>query len=104
MPAKAAFEGAPNYNPVTALAVPNSEMARLGVAHRIVSGAQQTGYRALAKSGTALTWESVAEVETNALIRGGMTPAQAGATVTEAIARLQKAGVAAPTRMPWGGR
>jgi hypothetical protein len=75
---------------------------RLGVSHRAVTGAQMTGYRALAKQGIALTWEWMATIETNALIRGGMAPGVARATVAKAIDALKQAGVSGPTRIPWG--
>jgi RHS repeat-associated protein len=47
VPAKSAFAGAPGYAPNAALAIPNAELARLGVSHSAVTGAQMTGYRAL---------------------------------------------------------
>jgi hypothetical protein len=103
VPAKRAFEGAPGYNPNTALAIPNEELARLGVTnHFTITSAQQAGYRALAQSGAPLTWEAMATIETNALIRAGMASDVARATVNRAIQALQKAGIQ-PIRIPWGG-
>jgi hypothetical protein len=61
-----------------------------------------TGYRAFAQTGAPLTWEAMATIETNALIRGGMAPEMASATVTRAIDALKQAGVAGPIRIPWG--
>jgi RHS repeat-associated protein len=104
VPAKKAFEEATGYDEKKALAIPNAELERLKVSHSLVSGAQQTGYRALAKSGAPLTWEAVSTVETNALIRGGMKPEVARATVTKAIDALKTAGVPGPTTIPWGGK
>jgi hypothetical protein len=103
VPAQSAFRGAAGYDPNAALAIPNAELARLGVRHELVTGAQMTGYRALAQSGGTLTWEAVAQIETQALIRGGMQPATAQATVQQAIQALKNAGVSGPTRIPWGG-
>lgn len=102
VPAQSAFRGAPGYDARAALAIPNAELARLGVSHSAVTGAQMTGYRALARSGAPLTWEAVATVEVNALFRGGMAPGMARSTVDAAIRNLQNAGVAGPTRIPWG--
>jgi len=103
VPAQSAFAGAPGYDAGAALAVPRAELARLGVRHGIVSGAQQTLYRAFAKSGETLTWEAMQSIETQALIQGGMKAGVARATVRQAINALQRAGVHGPTRIPWGG-
>jgi len=45
----------------------------------------------------------VEEIETQSLIRGGMNPSVARNTVQQAIKLLKAAGVAGPTRIPWGG-
>jgi RHS repeat-associated protein len=103
VPAKSAFTGAPNYDPNEALAIPNAELERLGVSHSAITGAQMSGYRAFAATGQTLTWSDVSSIETNALIRGGMSPGMAQATVDQAIQALQQAGVSGPTRIPWGG-
>ncbi len=103
LPAKSAFRGAPKYDPKKALAIPNAELSRLGVSHSAVSGAQMTGYRAFAKTGKALTWKAIANIERNALIRGQMSANMANRTVNRAIRALQRAGVSKPTRIPWGG-
>jgi hypothetical protein len=102
VPAKKAFEGAPGYNPNTALAIPNAELARLGVRHPDITRAQNQGYRAFAKTGKSLTWDAMSAIETNALIKGGLTPDMASATVKQAIDALKSAGVQGPTRIPWG--
>lgn len=103
LPAKSGFAGAPGYNANQALAIPNAELARLGVRHELVTGAQMTGYRAFGQTGATLTWEAMQHIETQALIRGGMNAAQARATVQQAIQALRNAGVSGPTRIPWGG-
>ncbi len=103
VPAKSAFTGSIGYDVNAALAIPNAELLRLGVSHSAVTGAQMTGYRAFAQAGGPLTWEAVATIETNALVRGGMAPEMAGATVSQAIQALRQAGVPGPTRIPWGG-
>lgn len=102
MPAKAAFTGAVGYDAKAALAIPNAELTRLGVSHSSVTVAQMQGYRALAATGKAPTWDSVATIETGALIRGGMAPEMAQVTVNQAIEALKAAGVTGPTRIPWG--
>jgi RHS repeat-associated protein len=102
VPAKKAFEGAKNYDLKKALAIPNAELKRLRVKHKLITPAQQRGYRALAKSGQPLTWEAMADIETNALIAGGMRANMARATVNKAIQALKDAGVEGPVRIPWG--
>ncbi|WP_437523831.1 SpvB/TcaC N-terminal domain-containing protein [Sorangium sp. So ce726] len=102
VPAKGAFTGAAGYDANAALAIPNAELARLGMSHSAITGAQMTGYRAFAQTGAPLTWEAVTIIETNALVRGGMAPGMASATVTRAIDALRQAGVSGPTRIPWG--
>jgi hypothetical protein len=105
VPAKSAFEGAPGYDPKKALAVPNAELERLGVNHlKDVTPAQRSLYTEFAKTGKTLTWEAMEEIETQALIRGGMEAGMARATVQKAIQGLKDAGVTGPTRIPWGGR
>jgi len=61
------------------------------------------GYKAFAQTGATLTWQAVEGIETQALVRGGMQPGIARATVLKAIQALKDAGVSAPTRIPWGG-
>jgi RHS repeat-associated protein len=100
--AKSAFTGAANYDAKAALAIPNAELTRLGVNHATVTGAQMTGYTAFAKTGATLTWESMQEIEVQALIKGGMKSDMAKSTVQTAIQALKDAGVAGPTRIPWG--
>ena len=102
VPAQSAFRGAAGYDPKVALAIPNAELARLGVSHSAITGAQMTGYRALAQSGKPLTWHTVMAVEVNALVRGGMSREMARSTAATAIRALKDAGVAGPTRIPWG--
>jgi uncharacterized protein RhaS with RHS repeats len=102
VPAKSAFTGAANYDANVALAIPNSQLASLGVSHSAVTGAQMTGYQAFAKTGEALTWEVMATIEANALVRGGMAESMANITVNQAIQALKDTGVSGPTRIPWG--
>jgi hypothetical protein len=102
VPSKKAMEGAPNYDAKKALAIPKAELERLGVDHNQVSGAQQTGYKNLVRDGQPLTWERVAQIETDALIRGRMNPEIARATVAKAIQALKESGATAPMRIPWG--
>jgi len=102
VPARSVFAGSLEYDVNAAPAIPNAEMFQLGVTHSSVTGAQMTGYRTLARSGGAITWENVATIETNALIRGGMNPSQAQATVNQAINTLKSSGVNNPTNIPWG--
>ena len=103
VPAKGAFTGAAGYDANAALAVPNAELARLGVDHGLVTGGQMIGYKAFAQTGATLSWEAVEGIETQALIRGGMQPSMARATAQQGIQALKDAGVSGPTRIPWGG-
>lgn len=101
--AKSGFRGAPGYNLNEALAIPNAELARLGVEHPRVTGAQPQLYRAFSQTGKPLTWKAIKTIETQALVRGGMDAKHAAATVQKAIQALKDAGVSGPTRIPWGG-
>jgi len=104
VPAKSAFRGAAGYNPNAALAVPNTEMARLSVDHGLVTAGQMRGYKDFAQTGATLTWESVEVIEIQALVRGGMQGSMAQPTVRQAIQALKDCGVRGPTRIPWGGQ
>lgn len=104
VPAKGAFAGAPRYNASKALGIPDAELARLGIKHSAITAAQQALYRELARSGVAPTWEVIERIETQALIKAGMNPEQAAATVQQAIQALKDAGVTASTRIPWGAQ
>ncbi|MCR4415680.1 MAG: hypothetical protein NUV77_24980, partial [Thermoguttaceae bacterium] len=85
------------------LPIPNAELARLGISHSAITAAQQSLYRAFAQTGRPLTWEAVEAIETQALIKAGMNPQEAAATVRAAIDALKSAGVVAPSWIPWGG-
>jgi len=103
IPAKSAFDGAQGYDLNTAPAVPNEELKRLGVNHQKVTGAQQILYRNFAKNGAPLTWDAMEDIETKALIQGGLSDeGTARATVQNAIQQLKDGGVSGPTRIPWG--
>jgi len=104
IPAKKAFEDDPAYNPNDALAIPNAELESLGLRHSKITGAQKTLYSAYAKQGKPLTWDAVESIETRALIKSGLDPGRAAATVRETIKALIASGVKVPTRIPWGGK
>ena len=98
---KKAFEGAKNYDLNAALAIPNEELARLGLKHKVISGRQQTLYRAFAKTGERLTLDDIAKIEEQALIDAKMDRKMAKATVQKAVAHLKAVRVPGPTRIPW---
>jgi hypothetical protein len=106
VPAKSAFEGAPGYDPNKALAIPKAELERLQIRHPNgpLTNAQRSAYIDLARTGQLPTWETIAKIETDALVKGGMKPDMAQATVAKAIKALKDAGVAGPVRTPWGGK
>jgi len=104
VPAKKAFEGACGYSCDEALAIPNAELARLGVKHSKITGAQASLYRKFSKTGADLGWDDIGRIETKALVAGGMDADTAATTVRRAILALMDAGVAGPTKIPWGGR
>jgi len=104
IPAKSAFRGAAGYDLNKALAIPNAELQRLGLSHTNITTAQMELYRSFAQTGSKLTWQAVENIETQALVRAGMNQNMARQTVQTAIRELQKAGVAGPTRIPWGGK
>jgi hypothetical protein len=102
-PPKKAFEGAAGYDKNKALAIPNDVMELLGIRHPIITGEQARLYNAFSKTGKSLTWEVIEEIETQSLIKGGADASQALDAVRRAIRALKDAGVAGPTRIPWGG-
>ncbi len=106
VPAKKAFEGpagyTAGYDPQKALAIPKAELEKLGVDHRLVTGSQRTGYIDFAKTGQPLTWEAIAKIEVDALVKGKMKLDMAESTVAKAIEALKASGVSAPVRIPWG--
>jgi hypothetical protein len=81
----------------------DSELVRLGINHATISGAQARLYSAFARGGGDLTWGAMQYIETQAMIAGGVEAGAAQFVVARAIAALQEAGVAGPTRIPWGG-
>jgi len=101
--AKAGFKEAPNYSEDQALAIPNEELARLNISHRVITTAQMRGYREFAATGATLTWDAVSSIETKALESAGVGASEAQKAVNEAIGDLKNAGVIGPTRIPWGG-
>jgi hypothetical protein len=102
VPSKRAFEGAPNYDAKKALAVPQAELEKLNVRHSNITTAQRIKYTDFAKTGRPLTWDAVAQIETDALVAAKMNPDQARATVAKAIQALKDSNVPGPMRIPWG--
>jgi hypothetical protein len=100
--AKKAMDGAPNYDAKKALAIPKAELERLGINHDRITQAQRKAYIDLSKTGAPLTWDTVAKIETQALISAEMKADTARATVAKAIQALKESGVVAPMRIPWG--
>lgn len=103
VPAKRAFEGTPRYDANKALAIPKNELERLNISHnKVVTPQQRRAYMDFAKKGQPLTWEVIAEIETEVLVKSGLEPGIASATVAKSIKALKDAGVAGPVRIPWG--
>jgi hypothetical protein len=100
--AKSGFTGAKGYDPSSALAIPKALLNKLGIKHSLITGAQASLYRQFAKTGKALTWDIIEQIETEALVKAGLDRARALATVKVALAKL-KSTVSGPTRIPWGG-
>jgi hypothetical protein len=96
------MEGAPNYDAKKALAVPKAELERLGVNHAKITQAQRKAYIDLSNTGAPLTWEAVAKIEIDALVKAEMKLETARVTVAKAIQALKESGVVAPMRIPWG--
>jgi hypothetical protein len=103
VPAKRAFEGAPGYDANKALAIPKAELERLAINHNMVTTEQMKAYKAFAQTGQPLTWDAIAKIEAEALVKAGMKPDVARATLAKAIQVLKDAGIPAPLRIPWGG-
>ena len=79
----------------------NAELERLGLNHNMITGARASLYTAFAKTEEKLTWESMASIETAALVKAKMDPGLARATVDRAIEALKEA--ALPDRLEFPG-
>lgn len=104
--AQAAMRNAANYDAGAALALPDAALRQLGVPHLgrgSISAFQNTLYSAWrrANPGVAPTWDTVRQIETQAMSRAGMDPTLARTIVDRAIRDLEARGVAGPTRIPW---
>lgn len=101
--AKSAFKGDPNYNPREVLALPNSELKRLGINHDKISAAQHTLYSEFAKTGKDLTWKDMKQIEVAAFMQGGdrATLELAEDVVNKTQQELKERGVQI-RRTPWG--
>ncbi len=100
--AKRAFEGVPGYDANRALAIPNNELNRLNIKHSVVTTAQRKLYIAHAKTDKKLTWDTIQDIETKALVAAGADFEHAAAAVRKAIQAIKDAGVPGPVRIPWG--
>jgi hypothetical protein len=104
IPAKRAFQGAPNYDPNSALAIPRAELDRLNISHGQITGGQAAGYTAVGTKGdTTLSWDDIEKVEIWALEYAGMERGMAVDVVERAISALRRSGVKRATRIPWVG-
>ncbi len=100
--AQSAFNGNVLYNAKSALAIPNSVLNKMGISHKAITGVQHTLYSAFAKTGQVLSWDSMAKIETQALIKSGVDPTTAKVWVDTSIKALKETGIINPTRIPWG--
>ena len=103
IPAKKMFEGDAVYDMKAAPAIPLNYLRGNGISHPTITGSQASQYSAFAKTGQDLTWNVVEDIETRALIRGGVPGDLAGPTVHDAITQLQQQGVSIQ-QIPWGRR
>lgn len=105
--AKRAFEGVKGYDPAQALAIPKSEILRLGLKHFDADGitaTQQRQFRELVASGRPNTLAEHARIAREALIAGGLSKRDARHVVDKALKQLQSWGITAPgSHIPWGG-
>lgn len=84
-------------------AIPNSFMQAQGISHPKITGSQKSQYNAFDKTGRELGWDDVQDIETRALVAGGVPEKMAGPTVAEAIRRVQEIGMPIQ-RIPWGSK
>jgi hypothetical protein len=102
--AKSAFDGLKGYNPLQALAIPKSEIARLGLRHLDAGGitaVQRTLFDQLKASGKANTLKAHAKIAEQALIAGGLSKGEAKKITKQALNQLTSWGITAPSRIPW---
>jgi hypothetical protein len=101
---KKAFEGVPGYDLNRALAIPQSEIARLELNHLRVGGITQTQRRLfseLAASGRPNTLAEHARIARESLIAGGLSRQDAASVVRTAMEQLRSWGITAPSIIPW---
>lgn len=101
---KKAFEGVTAYDQDLALAIPQSEIARLALNHDRVNGITQTQrklFKELAESGRPNTLAEHARIARESLIVGGLSEKDAASVVRKALNQLKSWGIKAPSGIPW---
>lgn len=101
---KKAFEGVKGYDLNKALAIPQSEISRLGLNHLDAGEITQTQRRLfteLAESGRPNTLAEHARIARESLVAGGMSKKDAASVVRKALNQLKKWGVTSPSGIPW---
>jgi hypothetical protein len=101
--AKSAFEGNPLYSADDALTLSNGQLNTYGTrVHQTITGQQHALYSEFAKTGEVLTMETMAAIETQAMVNAGVSATTASSAVGEAVQQLLEWGITGPTRIPWG--
>jgi hypothetical protein len=103
---KAGFKGVGQYSSEEAFAISEAFMDAHGLRHSIVTGFQRSAYEKLAKDGIKPTLKDHTRIAVEALVRAGMSPAEARKLVTLGLRDLREQGVraASETNHPWGRR
>jgi hypothetical protein len=102
--AKKAFQGVQGYNANKALAIPASEIARLGLNHLDSGGitqTQRTLFSELASSGRLNTLGEHATIAIESLVAGGLPRSDANSVVANALKQLLSWGITGPSGIPW---
>ena len=87
-----------------ALAIPKSEIARLGLRHLDAGGittTQRILFAQLKASGKANTLKAHATIAEKALVVGGLSKTEAKTIVKQALDQLTSWGIKAPIHIPW---
>ena len=87
-----------------ALAIPNSELAALGLKHTgpgSITNAQRLLIKRLVMSGAPNTTKAQAGIARAALVRAGLPSDEARMVVAKAVKVVESRGVMAPAHMPW---
>ena len=103
--AKSGFRGVKGYDDNDQLAIPKTELDRLGIEHDLITGTQHVGYVKWAKEnpGVRMTLDDMEGVEFEALVKNSCPGDVAREYLRQGKEDLVKKGFTNPSWIPWVG-